>query len=87
MTRKDALRLCSLEKMAFIMANLMLLFSFFYFSCCSTLDGGVQSLHVVARLLRNKVYAELVDFDSHLDDISLDWMNPSVNSLIDLTSR
>lgn len=54
---------------------------------CSTVDGGLASLRVVSQLLREKAYAELVDFDCHLDDVSLDWLNPSVNSLIDLRSR
>ncbi|XP_065187977.1 ER membrane protein complex subunit 8-like [Sycon ciliatum] len=53
----------------------------------STLEGGMASVEVVAKLLRERGYADLVDFDSHLDDVRLDWLNPSVNSLISLSEK
>jgi len=40
------------------------------------LSGSLQSL------LELKVYRELVDFDNHLDDISLHWLNHPINKLI-----
>jgi len=34
-------------------------------------------------LLQQKAYDNLVDFDNHLDDISLDWMNVRLNKTIE----
>lgn len=34
-------------------------------------------------LLQQKAYNNLVDFDNHLDDISLDWMNVRLNKTIE----
>lgn len=36
-------------------------------------------------LLHNDICKSLVDFDNHLDDISLDWMNKHLNKEIELT--
>ncbi|KAG8224459.1 hypothetical protein J437_LFUL003182 [Ladona fulva] len=36
-----------------------------------------------ATLLQHNNQDMIVDFDNHLDDVSLDWMNPEVNELID----
>lgn len=36
-----------------------------------------------ASLLQRRVYEELVDFDNHLDDLTLDWMNPTVNKEVE----
>ena len=30
-----------------------------------------------------KAYPCLVDFDNHLDDLSLDWLNPEINKVVD----
>ncbi|KAF7266102.1 ER membrane protein complex subunit 8/9 [Rhynchophorus ferrugineus] len=38
---------------------------------------------VLSFLMLNKTYNELVDFDNHLDDISLDWMNIPINKQIE----
>lgn len=37
------------------------------------------SLDACASLLERQVYKQLVDFDNHLDDISLDWSNQQIN--------
>ena len=36
-------------------------------------------------LLQRKAYRELVDFDNHLSDISLHWLNQPLNRLIQMT--
>lgn len=36
-----------------------------------------------SELLQQKAYYELVDFDNHLDNISLDWKNAALNDQID----
>ncbi|XP_006824746.2 ER membrane protein complex subunit 8-like [Saccoglossus kowalevskii] len=46
------------------------------------LEDDEKCLAVSADLLRSKLYRDLSDFDNHLDDISLDWLNPDINSLI-----
>lgn len=38
---------------------------------------------VIGVLLQQKAFRELVDFDNHLDDISLDWMNVKLNKDIE----
>lgn len=46
-----------------------------------------DSNEICSDLLRGKAYEELIDFDNHLDDISLDWMNHGVNRLIQEATR
>ncbi|XP_069669027.1 ER membrane protein complex subunit 8 [Periplaneta americana] len=36
-----------------------------------------------ASLLQRRVYEELVDFDNHLDDLTLDWTNQTVNKEVE----
>lgn len=36
-------------------------------------------LDVTSTLLTNKVHFDVVDFDNHLDNISSDWKNTSLN--------
>ncbi|XP_071451155.1 ER membrane protein complex subunit 8/9 homolog [Hetaerina americana] len=43
--------------------------------------GVVQE--AAAALLQQNRQRTLVDFDNHLDDVSLDWMNPEANDIID----
>lgn len=43
-------------------------------------DATASALMV---LLQQKVYNNLMDFDNHLDDISLDWMNVRMNKTIE----
>jgi len=45
---------------------------------CSDGTSDVMSL-----LIQQKSFRDLVDFDNHLDDISLDWMNIKINKEID----
>lgn len=40
------------------------------------------TLQKTSELLQRKVYYSLVDFDNHLDNISLDWKNESLNKQI-----
>ncbi|XP_067002432.1 ER membrane protein complex subunit 8/9 homolog [Anabrus simplex] len=42
-----------------------------------------NSLDTTATLLQQRVQDELVDFDNHLDDISLDWKNLHINKIVD----
>ncbi|KAF5304099.1 hypothetical protein FQA39_LY01884 [Lamprigera yunnana] len=42
-----------------------------------------HTLDVCTSLLEQRSYKSLVDFDNHLDDISLDWINYSINKEID----
>ncbi|XP_033626920.1 ER membrane protein complex subunit 8-like [Asterias rubens] len=37
-------------------------------------------LTIAGDLLKDKVYQDLIDFDSHLDDITKEWLNPELNS-------
>ncbi|XP_077982115.1 ER membrane protein complex subunit 8-like [Glandiceps talaboti] len=46
------------------------------------LEDDEKCLVVASDLLRAKLARDLVDFDNHLDDITLDWLNLDVNSLI-----
>ena len=41
-----------------------------------------DTLSRTSELLREKLYYDLVDFDNHLDNISLDWKNSSLNEEI-----
>ncbi|XP_046736400.1 ER membrane protein complex subunit 8/9 homolog [Diprion similis] len=45
------------------------------------LDKGV--LDGVSTMLQGQDYRDLVDFDNHLDNISLDWQNNELNKIID----
>ncbi|KAK5642382.1 hypothetical protein RI129_008549 [Pyrocoelia pectoralis] len=42
-----------------------------------------HALNVCTSLLEQKSYKSLIDFDNHLDDISLDWINDTVNQEIE----
>ncbi|XP_046384163.1 ER membrane protein complex subunit 8 [Ischnura elegans] len=43
--------------------------------------GAVQE--AAAILLQRNYQSSLVDFDNHLDDVSLDWLNPETNEAIE----
>lgn len=45
------------------------------------------TLTAAASLIQNKIYRHLVDFDNHLDDISVDWRNPAVEEDIIVCSN
>ncbi|KAM9329087.1 ER membrane protein complex subunit 9 [Gastrophryne carolinensis] len=38
-----------------------------------------ETQHITRKLLKNKAYQQLVDFDNHLDDIRNDWTNQALN--------
>ena len=42
-----------------------------------------ETLNIVSQLMIGKAYPSLVDFDNHLDDLSLDWLNPEINRVVD----
>merc|ERR1712080_5226 len=50
------------------------------------LIGGDTSLALVSELITGKTYQNLVDFDNHLDDITLDWLNIPINKLVELAA-
>ena len=49
---------------------------------CTQLVGGEASLSVTSQLIRRKTYQGLIDFDNHLDDITLDWLNGAINDAV-----
>ena len=53
---------------------------FFYISRNTLAKDG---LAVAATLLENRAQRELYDFDNHLDDVTQDWLNPNINSLLE----
>ncbi|KAB0796842.1 hypothetical protein PPYR_10903 [Photinus pyralis] len=42
-----------------------------------------HTLNVCTSLLEQKSYKSLVDFDNHLDNVSLDWINNAINEEIE----
>ncbi|KAJ8897015.1 hypothetical protein PR048_002361 [Dryococelus australis] len=42
-----------------------------------------NALDIAADLVQQHAYESLVDFDNHLDDISQDWRNPTLNRRVD----
>lgn len=44
----------------------------------STLVGGRTAQERVHNLVQHRAFEKLVDFDNHLDNIQMDWTNPSV---------
>jgi hypothetical protein len=53
----------------------------FYYSI--NYEGGSSLLEAMYDLMRREEYRNLVDFDNHLDNISLDWQNLKLNEIID----
>ena len=41
-----------------------------------------QVLKFTHSLIENKMYEKLVDFDNHLDNLQLDWVNPGINQAL-----
>ena len=39
---------------------------------------------IVSSLMTGKTYQSLVDFDNHLDDITLDWLNITTNKMVEM---
>lgn len=46
-----------------------------------------ETTEICTDLLKQGAYEDLEDFDSHLDDISRDWMNHDINRLIQEAAR
>lgn len=42
-----------------------------------------HTLDICSRLLAMKIYDSIIDFDNHLDDVSLDWLNGHINREIE----
>nr|CAG4635028.1 EOG090X0C9C [Alona affinis] len=47
------------------------------------LPSSEVALTTVSNLISKKAYRDIVDFDDHLDDISLDWLNVALKPLIE----
>jgi hypothetical protein len=65
----------SAKKLLFILKK-----NFHNISSCLADD---ETLSIVSQLMIGKAYPSLVDFDNHLDDLSLDWLNPEINKVVD----
>ena len=52
---------------------------------CRELVGGKAVLNQISLIFKTQagLHHSLVDFDNHLDDISLDWLNHEVNKQIE----
>ena len=50
----------------------------------SGIEGGPSTIVAVSKMVQNRVFQNLVDFDNHLDDIQVDWTNPEINRAIDM---
>ena len=37
---------------------------------------------MTSELIKRKTYQGLIDFDNHLDDITLDWLNGAINDAV-----
>ncbi|KZC04215.1 PREDICTED: ER membrane protein complex subunit 8/9 homolog [Dufourea novaeangliae] len=48
-----------------------------------TYDKGIIHTNALYNLFKAKQYRNLIDFDNHLDNISLDWQNRKLNKIID----
>jgi hypothetical protein len=51
-----------------------------------SLVGSVQAQERVHSLILSRAFENLVDFDNHLDNIEMDWTNPSVNQALESSS-
>lgn len=54
-----------------------------YFCYSINYEGGTRLLEAVYHLMKFEEYRNLIDFDNHLDNISLDWRNLNLNDAID----
>lgn len=48
----------------------------------SNINFDEDCMDVLQPLMDRRVYRDLIDFDNHLDDISLHWLNHPINKLI-----
>jgi hypothetical protein len=42
----------------------------------------VSTLHLVSGLVTDLHHEKLVDFDTHLNDITQDWLNPYITKIV-----
>ena len=52
----------------------------------SYLEGSVSTLHLVSGLVTDLHHEKLVDFDTHLNDITQDWLNPYITKIVQAAS-
>merc|ERR1712038_1625558 len=50
---------------------------------CLRLEHDTVTLQCATAVLHKKIYRDIVDFDTHLDDISMDYRNVEMNMEID----
>ncbi|XP_062501164.1 ER membrane protein complex subunit 8-like [Corticium candelabrum] len=50
------------------------------------LEGGASTLQFVSGLVTSKEHEKLVDFDTHLNDITQDWLNSDITKTVEATS-
>ncbi|XP_057319180.1 ER membrane protein complex subunit 8/9 homolog [Microplitis mediator] len=48
-------------------------------------ESGDAVIETISILLKEERYQNLIDFDNHLDNISLDWQNNELNKIINKT--
>ncbi len=58
----------------------------FVFRLCFRDCVQKETLAAASSLLNSKAFRDLVDFDSHLDDIQQDWKNLELNELLEHAS-
>ena len=56
---------------------LTIVFDFLY-----SVNTEKASEDIASTLIQSRLYRDLIDFDNHLDDISLDWRNVEINDQI-----
>ena len=61
----------------------MIIWSFSYLFSVKLQPNNDAVLETISKLLCDKQYKNLVDFDDHLDDISQDWLNVALKQVIE----
>ena len=47
------------------------------------IEGGPSTIAAVNKMVQNRTFEKLVDFDNHLDNIQSDWTNPAINRAVE----
>lgn len=68
------------QKKICVLCSHLVIFGFFCIHRCLADD---EILSIVSQLMMGKAYPSLVDFDNHLDELHLDWLNPEINRVVD----
>lgn len=55
----------------------------FFYTYSVSYDKGLIHSNVLCSLIEAEQYRNLVDYDNHLDDITLDWQNCKLNKIIE----